>query len=483
MEWIEMQLKLDKRWSTDYPHVLSPLAESAIRFLMYACPFSEDWDKMKTLIVVNKFLNGLVAGQMMRRGQQWLICNPMPQPVNMPNLDYGEVPEGTQPKRPSALLDPKENLREIFRELYNHVFRMRLADNIARGNNSWTESLSASQEWVAKWNPGGRKMRTSLGCYVHRPEQGMFAHVIGAGFQERCTLSVHIRSRENPNIAILLARLVNAQMGQSQGSMSDQSHPHPFWDRSPRPPGRRTGEPSWSQTRTRSIAPQPRMRRFSSSPEPPGDQIAMLHHMDWQARGAMTSYDDGKYIFSEQPNQIQYRHYAQLLLHVQGIGTNFWAQQMYFAPNFGFRLQFAREPFRAYGHIFHLDEHVYQQRLANHQFNMSQPLNLRQGQAQEELRSSIPCLALTTRPYNVMQDELGVRPTFIFMPTQYYNQSMNQQASFNGDPTSSWNSVLPWSHNSVMEMSLTGNGFADTQNPASRLDDLMEKCEDNLQFE
>ncbi|KAM0561250.1 hypothetical protein ACHAPJ_003128 [Fusarium lateritium] len=476
MEWIEEQLKLDKQWSTTFPHVLSPLAESGIRFLMYACPFSEDWDKMKTLIVVNKFLNGLVAGQMIRRGQQWLICNPVPQSLNMPNLDYGEVPEGTQPERPSAVLDQKENLREIFRELYNHVFRMRLADNIAQGNNSWTESLSASHEWVAKWNPGGRKMRTPLGCYVHRPAQRMFSHVIGGGIQEFCTLNIHIRSRENPDIVVPIAQLTNAQMGQNQGSIFDQSHQHPFWDWSRRPPRRRPGEPSTTTNPTHSIPPQSRMRGSSKSPEPPGDQIAMLHHMDWQATGKLTSYDDGRYRFPEQPAQLPLiKHYAQLLLHVHGIGTvgskslyedgtDIMAQQLCLAPNFGFGLQFAREPFRAHGYIFHLDEHVYaQRRLANHQLNISQPLNLRQGQTQWEYRSFIPCLALTSRPYEIVQGL--VLAGFAFIPPQHYNLPLNQQASSNGDPTSSRAFVLQWSRSLALEQILAGNGFTELQRP------------------
>ncbi|KAF4966549.1 hypothetical protein FSARC_5791 [Fusarium sarcochroum] len=460
MEWIEEQLKFEKQWSTEFPHALSPIAEAGIRFLMTCCPFSEDWDKMKTLIVVNKFLNGLVSGQMIRRDQQWLVCNPIPTPNNMPNLDYGLVPEGTKPPRPSAVLDPKENLREIFRELYNHVFRMRLADGMARGNDSWTESLSASHEWVAKWNPGGREMRTPLGCCVYRPDQRLFSHIIGAEIQEFCELNVYIRSQEDPNVLILLAKLTNAQMGQNPGVPFDQSPYHPFSRQRDGNgfPRRVPGEQGRSHEATMSNAPHSWKKKIADgrhSPDPPGDQITMLHHMDWQVKGALTSYDDGRYRFIQQPNQIRsFYHYAQLLLHTHGFNsvqsmslpdgaTYRMAQQLSFAPNFGDRIQDARAVYRTHGYIFDLDERTYaERRMYHHTLNMLTAPNLRQGQPREAQTPFIPPqqpvinglthgaqAPVPQQPHNTVHG--GVQAGNGFIQPQRPNQAMNQQPVVN----------------------------------------------------
>ncbi|SCV43603.1 uncharacterized protein FFB14_08030 [Fusarium fujikuroi] len=60
MDWFIEQLKIEQEWAKLYPYALSPIAESGIMFIMRTSAPQDSWDKMKTLILVNKFLNGLI---------------------------------------------------------------------------------------------------------------------------------------------------------------------------------------------------------------------------------------------------------------------------------------------------------------------------------------------------------------------------------------------------------------------------------------
>lgn len=78
MDWFTEQLRIEQGWAKLYPHALSSIAESGIMFIMMTSAPADSWDKIKSLILVNKFLNGLVEGTHTEAKETRLVCGPWP---------------------------------------------------------------------------------------------------------------------------------------------------------------------------------------------------------------------------------------------------------------------------------------------------------------------------------------------------------------------------------------------------------------------
>ncbi|KAF5025947.1 hypothetical protein F66182_1982 [Fusarium sp. NRRL 66182] len=343
MKWFREQLEIEQRWFEYYPDTLSPATESAIRFLMTFGPCKEEWNTMKTLILANKFLNGLVCGQMVSRNVQWLVCNPQPQAVNMPNID----PSGPR-KRPCPLRFARENLREIYREFYNHVYRMRLVDVVAQGSNTWAENAVISQQWVATNNPGGRRLKNSLGCALYRPDQTLTAILSRTEQSDLCTLSVYHWKGNAIKVDVCLR---NAQMGQNPAqSAIGRPLEHPYYDKRDRGHDH-PGMPSETQEAFLSVAPKrPGVvdtKRIWALPSitPRGDQVFMIQQMERPTELVMM-----RPRLPKPTNVPPLYHKPMMLVHVHSPdampiqdGDVFHVpQQSDFAPSFGTRLETVR---------------------------------------------------------------------------------------------------------------------------------------------
>jgi hypothetical protein len=158
---------------------------------------------MKPILIINKFLNGMIRGQEWHRNKQLLLCNPWPTPDNMPNLD---LPQSTQLNSgPLSVFEcPKENLREIFRSFYNQVFYIRAADIYAVKGRSHYGNLVYNRGM----NPSNARLTSQVGCQVFSPETPSTS-------QSVCQLQVYEISPEALNTVSHIGCLENRNMGQT----------------------------------------------------------------------------------------------------------------------------------------------------------------------------------------------------------------------------------------------------------------------------
>ncbi|KAH7241100.1 uncharacterized protein BKA55DRAFT_596457 [Fusarium redolens] len=165
MDWFTEQLKIEQEWAKLYPHTLSPIAQSGIMFIMLTSAPPDSWDKIKSLVLVNKFLNGLVKGTHTKANETRLVCSPWPRPELMPNID----PRGTL--KPSPLECPKANLQEIFATFFDHVLWTRATavhsfkDQSLRSTYSYVQCVYREKALL----PG------ILGCHLVATHAGMNA--------------------------------------------------------------------------------------------------------------------------------------------------------------------------------------------------------------------------------------------------------------------------------------------------------------------
>ncbi|KAH7158727.1 hypothetical protein DER46DRAFT_627200 [Fusarium sp. MPI-SDFR-AT-0072] len=160
MDWFTEQLMIEQEWAKLYPHALSPIAESGIMFIMMTSAPADSWDKIKSLILANKFLNGLVEGTDTEANETRLVCGPWPQPEFMPNIDPRES------LKPPPLECPKANLQEIFATLFDHFLWTRATDVHSFKN----KSLRSTYDHVQHVYRGKALLSGTLGCHLVAPD-------------------------------------------------------------------------------------------------------------------------------------------------------------------------------------------------------------------------------------------------------------------------------------------------------------------------
>ncbi|KAF5620453.1 ankyrin protein [Fusarium sp. NRRL 52700] len=156
MDWFTEQLRIEQEWAKLYPYALSPIAESGIMFIMMTSAPQDSWDKMKTLILVNKFLKGLVSGSHTENNKTRLFLHPWPQPEFMPKID----PRGSL--RPSPLNCPKANLQEIFSTFFDHVVWTRATDV----HSFKSQAPRNTYDHVRREYLGKALLSRTLGCHL-----------------------------------------------------------------------------------------------------------------------------------------------------------------------------------------------------------------------------------------------------------------------------------------------------------------------------
>ncbi|KAF4447093.1 hypothetical protein F53441_9324 [Fusarium austroafricanum] len=331
MDWFVEQLQLEQEWAKLYPHTLSPIAQSGIVFLMSKLAPSEAWDKMKTLILANKFLNGLIQGHRVEGNKQWLICNPWGNPSNMPNID----PSG--PHYPSPLECPKANLREIFTEFYNMVLCARAADvHAIKGR-----SPARNRGYAKHIYPGESKLPPLMGCHL------WFSQDAGVP----CELVVYQRADKNSDVLKPVTSLKHAQMGSKPAPFvnpavlsSEYEENHPYWGQL----GSQEKREPWELLES--------IGRFSVE-DPPSQQMKMLAQMHYCIDKRYPSYPDQVSALRKNDRNWQTRPQYPLLRHPReilvntNIGPNRYEVPLnaYIgspgamrSPNFGFTFQPAR---------------------------------------------------------------------------------------------------------------------------------------------
>lgn len=326
MKWFLEQLRLEREWAKLYPLALSPIAQSGINFIMKWPPFPVESGNMKTLINTNKFLNGIIRGQERRRKKQLLLCNPWPNPDNMPNLD---LPQSTQlnPNLPSVFECPKENLREIFRSFYNQVFYIRAADIYAVKGRSHYGNIV----YTLRMNPGNARLTSQVGCEVVFPETSPTT-------QSVFRVQVYEISHEAPNAVRNFGSLENRNMGQT---------PVPFLNPAELAARYVQNHPYWQQqSNSGSVRAPWQLVDFgtsNASEDPPREQLKMLAQVEFlrngnepQSPAAYNIVKGGNLQWGFQPTYLLISDPPQLLLHTH------ISPEPSFAPNFGNRLQASR---------------------------------------------------------------------------------------------------------------------------------------------
>ncbi|KAF9773854.1 hypothetical protein IL306_008224 [Fusarium sp. DS 682] len=222
MDWFTEQLRIEQEWAKLYPHTLSPIAQSGIMFIMSTSAPLAAWDKIKCLILVNKYLNGLVEGQTTEGNETRLICSPWPKPDLMPNIDL----DGTD--RPSPLKCPKANLQEIFLDFFDHIFWTRASDVYSFKG----QSRANSYYHVRQMYPSKAQFSAVLGCHLFASQPG-----IGNSPSEIILYKPANDGSERlkPEIS-----LKNAQMGSNPAPFINPAvlsweyeRDHPYWSRWP----------------------------------------------------------------------------------------------------------------------------------------------------------------------------------------------------------------------------------------------------------
>ncbi|QKD59661.2 uncharacterized protein FOBCDRAFT_144717 [Fusarium oxysporum Fo47] len=213
MNWFTEQLRIEQGWAKLYPHALSSIAESGIMFIMMTSAPADSWDKIKSLILVNKFLNGLVEGTHTEANETRLVCGPWPQPEFMPNIDSRGF------LQPSPLEYPKANLQEIFATFFDHILWAKATDVHSFKN----KSLRSTYDHIQRVYRGRALLSGTLGCHLVAPD---------ARLNISPELLLHVPANDGADRLKPVMSLKNTQMG---------STPAPFIN-----PALLSDEPCWS---------------------------------------------------------------------------------------------------------------------------------------------------------------------------------------------------------------------------------------------
>ncbi|EXM27303.1 hypothetical protein FOTG_06635 [Fusarium oxysporum f. sp. vasinfectum 25433] len=213
MDWFTEKLRIEQGWAKLYPHALSSIAESGIMFIMMTSAPADSWDNIKSLILVNKFVNGLVEGTHTEANETRLVCRPWPQPEFMPNIDSrGSL-------QPSPLECPKANLQEIFATFFDHIRWTRGTDVHSFKN----KSLRSTYDHIQHVYRGRALLSGTLGCHLVAPD---------ARLNISPELLLHVPANDGADRLKPVMSLKNTQMG---------STPAPFIN-----PALLADEPCWS---------------------------------------------------------------------------------------------------------------------------------------------------------------------------------------------------------------------------------------------
>ncbi|KAF5715097.1 ankyrin protein [Fusarium mundagurra] len=252
MDWFIEQLRIEQEWAKLYPYALSPIAESGIMFIMMASAPNDSCDKMKTLILVNKFLNGLVSGSHTDNNKTILIFHPWPQPEFMPNID----PRGSL--RPSPLECPKANLQEIFSTFFDHVLWTRATDV----HSFKSQIPHDTYDRMRRVYPGKALLSRTLGCHLAVPK---------ACLDISPELVVYGPANDGTDRLQPVTGLKNSQMG---------STPAPFINPALLAEEYESRHPYWSPRGQRKPWELPEYYSHHSVEDPVMSQMIMLGHIE-----------------------------------------------------------------------------------------------------------------------------------------------------------------------------------------------------------
>ncbi|KAF4946446.1 hypothetical protein FGADI_11177 [Fusarium gaditjirri] len=339
MEWFTEQLRIEQEWAKLYPYALSPIAESGIMFIMMTSAPPDSWDKIKTLILVNKFLNGLVEGTHTEGNETRLVCGSWPQPEFMPNID----PRGSL--KPSPLECPKANLQEIFSTFFDHVLWTRAIDAHLFKN----QSPRITYDHVKSIYHGKALLLGPLGCHLVAPE---------ARLNISPELLVYGPSDDGTDKLKPIVCLKNTQMG---------STPAPFINPALLADEYERGHPYWSQRRQRKPWELPEWYSHYSVDDPAMSQMIMLGQIEYYTDRSRPCWSDE--ISDARKNDVEWRtqplhpllrHPPTILMHTNDapgprdtpLNTIIGPSGVPRAPNFGNQLQPART--ETPGEAFHM---------------------------------------------------------------------------------------------------------------------------------
>ncbi|KAF5553873.1 ankyrin protein [Fusarium napiforme] len=329
MDWFTEQLRIEQEWAKLYPYALSPIAESGIMFIMMNSAPNDSWDKIKTLVLVNKFLNGLVSGSHTEHNQTILLFHPWPQPEFMPNID----PRGST--RPSPLECPKANLQEIFSTFFDHVFWTRATDV-----HSFKGQIPRdTYDRMRRVYPAKALLSRTLGCHLAVPD---------ALLNISPELVVYGPANDGTDRLQPVTCLKNSQMG---------STPAPFINPALLAEEYESRHPYWSLRRQRKPWQLPESYSHHSAEDPVMSQMIMLGHIEhsidpnkpcWADEISDTRENDVEW--RTQPQHALLRHPLSMVMHTNsGLGPRDTLLHAIIgpsgiprAPNFGNRLHPAR---------------------------------------------------------------------------------------------------------------------------------------------
>jgi hypothetical protein len=329
MDWFTEQLKIEQEWAKLYPHTLSPIAQSGIMFIMLTSAPPGSWDKTKSLVLVNKFLNGLVKGTHTEANETRLVCSPWPRPELMPNID----PRGTL--KPSPLECPKANLQEIFATFFDHVLWTRATDV----HSFKDQSLRSTYSYVQCVYRGKALLPGILGCHLVATHAGMNASP---------EILVYGPANDGTERLKPVISLKNTQMGRT---------PAPFINPALLACEYERRHPYWSQHQQRKPWELPERYSHHSVDDPAILQMIMLGQIEyyidhsrpcWSDEISDAHKDDEDW--QTQPQHPLLRHPPMILMHTNdGPGPRDTPMNAIIgpsgiprAPNFGNRLQLAR---------------------------------------------------------------------------------------------------------------------------------------------
>ncbi|PCD29160.1 hypothetical protein AU210_011701 [Fusarium oxysporum f. sp. radicis-cucumerinum] len=329
MNWFTEQLRIEQGWAKLYPHALSSIAESGIMFIMMTSAPADSWDKIKSLILVNKFLNGLVEGTHTEANETRLVCGPWPQPEFMPNIDSrGSL-------QPSPLEYPKANLQEIFATFFDHILWAKATDVHSFKN----KSLRSTYDHIQRVYRGRALLSGTLGCHLVAPD---------ARLDISPELLLHVPANDGADRLKPVMSLKNTQMG---------STPAPFINPALLSDEYERGHPYWSHHRQRKPWELPERYSHHSVDDPAMSHMIMLgqieYYMDRSRPCWSNEISDARKNDMEwrtQPLHPHLRHPPSILMHTNdGPGSRDTPLNVIIgpsgvprAPNFGNRLQPAR---------------------------------------------------------------------------------------------------------------------------------------------
>ncbi|KAF5585483.1 ankyrin protein [Fusarium pseudoanthophilum] len=329
MDWFTEQLRIEQEWAKLYPYALSPIAESGIMFIMANSAPNDSWDKIKTLVLVNKFLNGLVSGSHTQNDKTILFFHPWPQPEFMPNID----PRGSI--RPSPLECPKANLQEIFSTFFDHVLWTRATDV-----HSFKGQIPRdTYDRMRRVYPPKALLSRTLGCHLAVPD---------APLNISPELVVYGPANDGTDRLQPVTCLKNSQMG---------STPAPFINPALLAEEYERRHPYWSLRRQRKPWQLPESYSHHSVEDPVMSQMIMLGHIEhsidpnkpcWADEISDARKNDVEW--RTQPQHALLRHPLSMMIHTnEGLGPRDTLLNAIIgpsgiprAPNFGNRLHPAR---------------------------------------------------------------------------------------------------------------------------------------------